>query len=247
MKPIPIVLSVLVVVLATALFLRDRNARSQLDAARAQTANRDRQLAETTAQWNQLRRTGYDLLVESSKCKETLGATSNRLAKVTSQLQQAEAAANAAREERKTEADRTAGLAAKVRDEWLHKNGELQTRLGAREDEIAALRTKLAAEVEARSGLTKTVDRLQAEKAEWTRQFNDPTALRAQLASLKASQALESKPAPQKPAVHARPEKGAEVLVSTKNKGYPPPANSWSKLQLQPDGSVKLLPAATQQ
>lgn len=118
---------------------------------------------------------------------------------------------------------------------------DLQTRLASREQELGVSRGETGA-------LRNEIRAMAAQRGEWERQLNDSEFLREQLAHVKsaASKALRP-PAPAGSPTHPGYPERAISAPATKGMAQPsagqsPEPSRLSKLQLQPDGTISLVP-----
>jgi peptidoglycan hydrolase CwlO-like protein len=123
------------------------------------------------------------------------------------------------------------------------KLDELAGSIRTLNDQIAETKRKLSAAEGDRDSLTRELARLQSDKSELLRQFNDLAALRAQVALLREEAAINQRLAWMAQGVYqASGRKGAEALVA---KPTPPPAaNPSLNVEVQQNGGATVVPPA---
>lgn len=179
---------------------------------------------------------------------QKLGERSNELTRLSGTLaktqQEAQAAAEAARTEM---AKRDAKInELEAQNTALDKQAtDLKAAIGNLEKSIADTEKKLAASEGDREFLLKELKRLQAEKAELERQFNDLAVLRAQVSKLKDELSVARRLEWIRMGIYGMQNvKGAEKLLSTNWA-----ASSGGKfdlnVELKQDGGANIVPANT--
>ena len=153
--------------------------------------------------------------------QSNLTARVTELAAATNNLSQTAAALAAIQSELKAKQDEAGKNAARIAELETQKDGlqlrldELAGSIKALNVQIAEARRKLAAAEGDRDSLSKELVKLQADKADLLRQFNDLTALRAQVALLRDEAAINQRLSWTAQGVYqAAGRKGAEALVS---------------------------------
>jgi len=171
---------------------------------------------------------------------------SNKLTTVSATLAQTEEQARAAAQNAKEE---IAKRDAKIldlegqNDDLTKKMGDLNTSITGLESAIADTEKKLAASEGDRDVLLKELKRLQAEKAELERKFNDLAAVREQVRKLKDELSIARRLEWIRQKLY-NPEKGAEKL----QKGFaaaPAQTNFDLNVEIRQDGGAKVVPPAT--
>src|SRR6185503_775457 len=153
---------------------------------------------------------------------------SNRWVKARGSLEKSEAAASAALKESQSRAQRISELETE-RAELARAMEELKTSLHSQQVELAETSKKLQKSDNDRSWLVNELKQLQATQDRLAEAFNDPRSVREQLDRLRKE---ESDPQPQLNLVKREPGSERPIMVP----------KSKLKLQLQQDGSVKLVP-----
>ena len=170
---------------------------------------------------------------------------SNKLADVATALARTEAKAEAdskAAQEALAQRDSKISELEGKNDDMLKKMNELNSSITGLESQIAATEKRLAASEGDRAFLLKELKRLQAEKAELERQFNDLVALREQLRKLKDELSIARRLDWIKRGLYgsASEKKGAELLNS---RPAPPPAaktNFNLDVEIKREGGAKI-------
>ncbi len=178
-------------------------------------------------------------------------AISNNFVKVTADLakaqKDAQAAAEAAKAEMAKRDTRIAELASQI-DDQTKKMVDLNSSIEGLNKLIVDTEKKLAASEGDRTFLLKELKRLQAEKAELERQFNDLAVLRTQVAKLKEELSISRRLEWLRMGIYGPPAKGAEKLITgLASAGTPaaPKTNFNLNVELKQDGSAAILTPAT--
>jgi chromosome segregation ATPase len=179
-----------------------------------------------------------------TQTRKDLADTSNYVTKVSADLAQekknAAAAAEAAKVEIAKREQRISELEGKQSD-LTKQMGELTSNIENLGKQIAETEKKLAASEGDREFLLKELKRLQTEKAELERQFNDLSVLRTQVAKLKDELSIARKLEWIRMGIYGSQEKKAtEILMTGMTDGKP---NYNLNVELKEDGSAKLVPS----
>jgi chromosome segregation ATPase len=230
MKQALIVVVLIAGVLALLLFTQSKSAGKALAAARAD------------AQWasNQLTQLQVRLTEQTKATVTWQDLYSNRVATLTAlsnDLTQATGALDAARAEVRKLADKLKASEAELAQLRLEKT-ELAAALDSTRVEITALRRDLLALQEQRATLAEQLNRVRIAKDELQHRFNNPAALKAQLALLTALRQPARPKADKQPP--AAPDKQSDPAHPKPDEPLRP-TDKHVRLQLQPDGSVKLV------
>lgn len=173
----------------------------------------------------------------SKRLSNTLTQTSATLAKTEAD---AKKAAQAATEEMAKRDQRISELEGQ-RDDLTKRMTELNGAITGLEGQITETQRKLATSEGDRAFLLKELKRLQQEKMELERQFNDLAMLRDQVKKLKDELSISKRLDWLRRGIYGTP-KGAEKLthpLTSTNKNYD------LNVELRQDGSVKVNPGAT--
>ncbi len=177
-----------------------------------------------------------DVSNKLSTTSSTLASTSETLAKTQAE---AKAAAEAAAAEMAKRVSRIMELEGQ-NDDLTKKMTDLNTALGGLEKQIADTERKLAASEGDREFLLKELKRLQVEKAELERQFNDLAVLRDQVRHLKEELSVARRLDWIRRGIYStQGQKGAEAL--TRPTLAPAPKTNDLNVEVQQGGSAKIV------
>jgi chromosome segregation ATPase len=217
MKPLVIILSLVCLGLAAQLVIRQSKGgrgEKEFAAAGQQILSLSNEVAET-------RQKAQDESKLAAYLQSNLTERVAELTVASNALHQAAASLAAAQSELKTVQDEARKQVARVaelegqKDEMQTKLDELAGSIKALNAQIAEAKRKLAAAEGDRDSITKELVRLQSDKAELLRQFNDLAALRAQVALLRDEAAVNQRLSWMAQGVYqAAGRKGAEALVA---------------------------------
>ena len=215
-----------------------------------ETKARESQRIELSNNWS----TASAQLTEAQKVNITLGSTvtnlveevvakSNLVATLTSKLAKTEADAKAAAQTAKAELDKRDAKITELetqRDDLTKRMTELNTSITGLEKQIDDTERKLRTSEGDRAFLIKELKRLQAEKTELERQFNNLALLREQVRKLRDDMSIAKRLEWIRRGLYGASEvKGAERL----QKGFTEPAaktNFNLNVELRQDGGVKV-------
>jgi chromosome segregation ATPase len=246
MKPLVIILSLVCVALGAQLVLRyGKGGRDEKEFAAVNTRVRtlSNEVVETRARAEEEARLAAFLQSNLTQRAAEMTAASNSLAQATASLARAQDELKNAQEEVKKQAARVAELEGQ-KDEMQAKLDELAGSIRDLNTQIAETKRKLAAAEGDRESLTKELARLQSDKSELLRQFNDLAALRAQVALLRDEAAINQRLAWMAQGVYqAAGRKGAEALV-TKPATPSSTANPSLNVEVQQNGRANVVTPA---
>lgn len=179
---------------------------------------------------------------------EELSGASNNLSKLNADLARTQREMQAAAEAAKAEIERRDAQIAQLTTQTnvlTQQMDDLTASIGKLGKQIADTETKLAASEGDREFLLKELKRLQVEKAELERQFNDLSALRVQVAKLKEELSVARRLEWIRLGIYgAQDKKGAERLMA----GNPSTARSTNfslNVELKQDGGATVVNPAT--
>lgn len=182
------VLTIICVALGVALYARNKRSieRQQADQERILALSND--LVKASVQRDELHKISLLLETNLTVTSVELSSLSNHLIKTSADLEKAKSEAKAAAEASQAEMKKRDAKIAELEHEntTLEKQSDdLRGAIGGLEKAISETEKKLAASEGDREFLLKELKRLQAEKAELERQFNDIAELRKQVSRLK--------------------------------------------------------------
>jgi DNA repair exonuclease SbcCD ATPase subunit len=244
-KGLAIALALIVVLLSGGLWYRHSNAAKQIQDLQAKNELLSSQVKQTSSDLNEAKQviTGLETQLTAqndaaSRLSNTLSQTSATLAKTEAE---AKKAAQLAAEEMAKRDARITELEGQ-RDDLTKRMTELNGAITGLESQISETQRKLATSEGDRAFLLKELKRLQQEKMELERQFNDLAMLRDQIGKLKDELSLSKRLDWLRRGLYGSTPKAAEKLRqpnTSTNKNYD------LNVELRQDGSVKLNPGAT--
>lgn len=187
-RAVLIILILICVGLGIGLLVRHKQAVHENQVATDEITTLSNTVKETREQVNELKTVNMTLETNLFGRTHELESVSNNLVNVSATLAKTEAEAKAAAEASAAEMAKRDARIAELQgqnDEMTTKMTELNTSLTGLEKLIADTEKKLAASEGDREFLMRELKRLQAEKAELEKQFNDLAVLREQVRKLK--------------------------------------------------------------
>ena len=244
MKPLVVILSLVCAALAAQLIMRyGKSGRDEKEFAAVTTQNvaLSNEVAEARAKADEESRLAAFLQSNLTQRAAEVATVSNSLTQATASLAAAQDELKAAQEEAKKQGARVSELEGQ-KDEMQTKLDDLASSIHNLNAQITETKRKLAASEGDRESLTKELVRLQSDKSELLRQFNDLAALRAQVALLRDEAAINQRLAWMSQGVYqASGRKGAEALV-TKPAPQGTPANPTLNVEVQENGGTNVAP-----
>lgn len=183
-----VILLLVCVGLGIGLLMRHNQALHEAQVAQAEITTLSNSVKQTQEQVNELKSVNMTLETNLFGRTRELETVSNNLITVSATLAKTEAEAKAAAEAAAAEMAKRDARIAELEgqnDDMTKKMTELNTSLTSLEQQIAATEKKLAASEGDREFLLRELKRLQTEKAELEKQFNDLAVLREQVRKLK--------------------------------------------------------------
>ncbi|PYJ04418.1 MAG: hypothetical protein DME25_10005 [Verrucomicrobia bacterium] len=242
MKPLVAILSLVCVGLAAQLLFRHNKGQQvekDLVVAASQLQTLSNAVSETHAKLEEEARLASYLQSNLTESATDLLIASNSLHGASNSLAVAQNELKAAQEEARKQSARVAELEGQ-KDEMQTRLNELAGSIKSLNAQIVETRRKLAAAEGDRDSLTKELARLQSDKADLLRQFNDLAALRAQVALLKEEAAINQRLAWMAQGVYmAASRKGAEALVA-RNPTFAPWAHPSLSVELEQGSGVRV-------
>jgi len=239
-----IFLILLCVGLGVGLIVRHQQATRAQELALAHILQLSNDVVETRS--NLEKKQGDNLLMDKDLTarKSDLLSVSNNLAAVSASLARLQVEAKAAAE---TAAAELARRDAKIielqgqNDDMTKKMGDLSLSLTNLETQIADTQRKLATSEGDREFLVQELRRLQAEKAELERQFNDLVILREQVRKLKDELSISRRLEWLKQGIYGNlGKKGGERLTEAAKSSSPKTNIPSLNVELRQDGGVKV-------
>jgi len=251
MKAVIIILAILSLSLGVGLFVRHTQAvklKKEKEETFDEVLNYSNRLEQTKMKYDEQTQVNSTLETNLVNIRQDLYAKSNDLVKTAADLAKAQNDAKAASDAAKAEmAKRDARIAElEGQNNALDKQAiDLKSAIGNLEKSIVDTEKKLAASEGDREFLLKELKRLQVEKAELERQFNDLALLRTQVAKLKDELSIARRLEWIRMGIYGmQAQKGAERLMAS-----PPPPNTASNFNLQvelkQDGGATIVPQKT--
>lgn len=242
-KPVAIVLVVLCILLGASLYYRHQKAVHQAEADAAAIRQLSKQVVDTSGNLKEQLQVNSQLETNLINVSEELGKISNNLINVSNTLVRTEAEAKAAAAASAAEvAKRDARIneLESQKDDLTKKMTDLNGSITNLEGKIADTQRKLSASEGDRTFLLKELKRMQSEKSELERQFNDLAVLREQVKKLKDDLAISRRLDWIRKGLYGE-FKGAERmqkgLTTLTNVGK---TNFDLNVELKQDGSVKV-------
>jgi len=248
MKAPIIALAVLSLALAGGLFWRHTAAVKQQKSDLSVKTHLTNELNQARTKIDENEQMSAFLQKNLDQAYEKLGERSNDLTRLSGTLAKTQQDAQAAAEAAKTEmAKRDAKInELEAQNTALDKQAtDLKSAIGNLEKSIADTEKKLAASEGDREFLLKELKRLQTEKAELERQFNDLALLRAQVSKLKDELSIARRLEWIRMGIYGMQNvKGAEKLLST-NWAATSGGKFDLNVELKQDGGANIVPANT--
>src|SRR6185369_8265967 len=250
MKAVIAILVVLTLALGVGLFIRHNEAirvAKENDGHIQEVINYSNRLDQTQTKVDELVKVNSTLETNLTVRSQDLVSKSNDLVKTAAELAKTKTEAQAAADAAKAEmAKRDARINELETQQTAldQKATDLTSRIGGLEKDIADKEKKLAASEGDREFLLKELKRLQVEKAELERQFNDLALLRTQVSKLKEELSIARRLEWIRMGIYGlQTQKGAERLMSA---SVPSPASNFNlQVELKQDGGAIIVPAKT--
>src|SRR5229473_2296107 len=238
MKAATIILIALALALGAAMLVQHNKAVEQKNTDVAEKVELTNRLEATRAKFEEQERIAMYLQTNLTVREQELLSTSNSLLKTAADLaktqKEAQAAADAAKAEMAKRDARITELETQktVLDQQAN---DLKSAIGNLEKSISDTEKKLTASEGDREFLLKELKRLQVEKAELERQFNDLSVLRTQVAKLKEELSIARRLEWIRMGIYGmQAQKGAERLMAGP---VPSPASNFNlQVELKQDG-----------
>lgn len=246
-KVVAIVLFIVSLCLASGWYYRHTQATTENQQHLVEKEALTNKVSEITNQYEEQKLVSMSLEKDLENRTSELKTYSNNLARVTATLTQTQSAAKAAEEVSKAEILRKDVEISKLeadRDGLSKRMTELNGSIGNLESKIAETQRRLEESEGDREFLLVELKRLQTEKAELERQFNDMALLREQVKRLRNEMSLARRLDWIRRGLFGSFKKGGERLQEG-FKPKPAETNYNLNVELSVDGSVRLTPPST--
>jgi chromosome segregation ATPase len=246
-KVLTIVLVIVCVALGIFLFLNTKKSQEELKVAEKQRIDLSNNWARASTQLNEQQKVNIILETNIVQRTEEVVTFSNQLTQVGAKLAKTEAEAKAAAQASQEElAKRDAKITElqTQRDDLTKRMEELNVSITSLEAQIGTTEKKLTAAEGDRTFLLKELKRLQSEKAELERQFNNLAFLREQVRKLRDELSIARRLEWLRRGLYGSTVKGGEKLQN----GFSTPAANTNfnlNVELRQDGTVKVAPVST--
>jgi chromosome segregation ATPase len=241
-KVLAVALALLVVLLSAGLWMRHNNANKQTKELQDKVALLSSQVLQKEQDLNEAKQVNSTLEAHLAQESDAAKRLSNTLSQTTATLQKTEADAKKAAQlsaEEMAKRDQRISELEGQRDDLTKRMTELNGAITTLEGQIGETQRKLATSEGDRAFLLKELKRLQSEKMELERQFNDLAMLRDQVRKLKDELSTASKLDWLRRGLYGSTPKAAEKLrqpLTATNKNFN------LNVELGRDGSVKVAP-----
>ncbi|MEO6182834.1 MAG: hypothetical protein ABIP71_07010 [Verrucomicrobiota bacterium] len=238
-----VILVLICVVLGIGLIVRHNQANHEIQEARDKSTRLSNDVVQIQGKVNELKEVNMTLETNLFGRNHELETVSNNLVSVTASLAKTQAEAKAAAETAAAEVakrDARIGELQGQNDDMTKRMLELNTSLGNLEKQIVDTEKKLATSEGDRTFLLRELKRLQIEKAELEKQFNDLAVLREQVNKLKDELSIARRLEWIRRGIYgAASQKGAEALMKPVQQA-PAGTNANLNVQLNQSGGVKV-------
>jgi chromosome segregation ATPase len=244
-KGLAIALALLVLLMAGGLWMNYNNAQKQTKELQAKVNLLSSQVMQKDQDLSEAKQVNSTLEAHLTQQSDAASRLSNTLSQTTATLQKTEAEAKKAAQmsaEELAKRDQRIQELEGQRDDLTKRMTELNGAITGLESQISETQRKLATSEGDRAFLLKEIKRLQAEKMELERQFNDLAMLRDQVRKLKDELSTASRLDWLRRGLYGSTPKAAEKLkqpLTSTNKDFN------LNVELRQDGSVKVNPTAT--
>ena len=229
------------------LFMSHTNAEKEKHADTATILQLSNTVTETTMKWDEQKLVNQSLERDLDTRTQELKVYSNNLAGVSANLDKVQAEAKAAAEASKAEVLKRDARIAELeseRDTLSKKMTDLDSNISNLQTKISDTQRRLDASEGDREFLLKELKRMQTEKAELERQFNDLALVREQVRRLRDELSLSRRLDLIRRGLFGwNQQKGAELLnKGIANRSTLPKTNYNLQVDINRDGSVKITP-----
>ncbi len=240
-----IVVIVIALGLGIGLLVRHNQAVQEAQKSQENITSLSNNVVRTQGKVDELTRVNSTLQTNLVERTRELETTSNKFTDVSAALAKTEAEAQAAAEQAAAEMAKRDSKIAELQgqnDEMTKRMLELNNSLGSLEKQIAVTEKKLAASEGDREFLLRELKRLQGEKAELEKQFNDLAMLREQVRRLKDELSISQRLDWIRRGIYGSTQKGAgaAALMDKTRPATGTNANADLNVELQQNGGVKV-------
>jgi len=243
MKVALAILAVLSILLGAGWLVRHKKALVQERSDQEQILQFSNQWSQASGDLSEQKKVNISLETNLMQRFEDISTLSNQVVAVTGVLAKTEAEKKAALEEITKRDTRISELESQ-RDDLTRKMTDLNGSIATLETQISETERKLAAAEGDRAWLLTELKRLQEEKAQLEKQFNDLVVLREQVRKLRDELSIQRRIEWMRRGLYGSASKGAELL----QKGVPSAKSQTNyslEVELNRDGTVKITPGTT--
>jgi chromosome segregation ATPase len=242
MKSLVIILAAACIALAAMLAFHRSKIQTQLITTQADLNIATNALTETRTKLNEQERLAGFLQKNLDQRSTDLTSASNSLSEVNARLATVQTDLKTVQADAESKGAKISALETEKAD-MSKKLNELAGQINTLDDQITETKRKLSASEGDRAYLSKELARLQSDKAELLKQFNDLAVLRAQVALLKEEESINRRLAWTAQGVYAAANrKGAESLVVRPTAPTKPDPSL--NVEVEKEGGVRVVPPA---
>ena len=242
MKSLVIILAAACIALAAMLAFHRSKIQNQLITTQADLNIATNALTETRTKLNEQEKLAGFLQKNLDQRSTDLTTASNGLNEVNTKLAAVQTDLKTVQADVESKGARISALESEKAD-MNKKLNELAGQINTLDDQITETKRKLSASEGDRAYLSKELARLQSDKAELLRQFNDLAVLRAQVALLKEEESINRRLAWTAQGVYAAANrKGAESLVT--KPASPTKPDPSLNVEVDEKGGTRVVPPA---
>lgn len=238
MKEIAIGAAALLLIVSGVFYMRDRGARDQLLVARTEITNLSNRVSEIRSNLEAQAQASRGLESNLLSRAQQIASLTTKVDRTSSTLEKTERAL-ATTQQQLSERDQRLTAATTENAQLRQELEQVKSTLAARENDLAQVTAKVAGAEQASQESLDALQKAQVQNTQLLLQLNDPILLRQQMSRLRKQylSVLYSAPAshPAENGAAGAPEHGAQQIVEK-----PRPPGGKGRLELQPDGSVRL-------
>ena len=238
MKEIAIGAAVILLIVSGVFYMRDRGARDQLLVARTENTNLSNRVTEVRTKLDGQEGTSRGLESNLLARAQQIASLTTKVDRAATTLDKTEKSLTATQQqlaEREQRLTAATGENAQLRQEL----DQVKSNLATRERELADVTSKVAGAEQARQESLDALQKAQVENTQLLLKLNDPIVLKQQPAKLRKQYYGTMYPAPPANPTEGKaagaPDHGGEQIAQK-----PPPPGGKGRIELQPDGSVRV-------